>query len=82
MATEGSSRVDQAHGQSTGARRDVPGSGTYDVQPDCSGTSTIYFAGAPPIETAFVVVDNGKEVKDIVLSPQPNMVTAVARRVR
>ena len=34
-----------------------------------------------PIETSFVVVDHGDEVKHAVMSPQPQIVTAVERRV-
>ena len=75
-------QVDNTHGQVRGATRDQPASGRYDIGPNCSGTSTIFFPGAPPVETAFVVVDNGKEVLDAVMTPQPNMVTAIARRVR
>ena len=75
-------QVDNSHGQVTGARQNQPASGRYEIRPDCSGSSTIFFPGAPPVETAFVVVDNGKEVDDVVMTPQPNMVTAIARRVR
>jgi hypothetical protein len=76
-------QTDNIHGQITQATRNTPASGTYQVNADCSGTSMIFFPGAPfPIETAFVIVDKGKEVKDIVMTPQPNLVTAVARRVQ
>ena len=36
---------------------------------------------APPIDTAFVIVDRGDLVNDIVMAPQANLVTAVLRRV-
>ena len=75
-------QVDNSHGSVTGVRRNVPATGTYAVNPDCSGTSMIFVPGAPfPIETAFVIVDQGEEVKDIVMAPQPNLVTAVLTRV-
>jgi hypothetical protein len=75
-------QVDNSHGSVTGANRNVPATGTYAVNPDCSGTSMIFFPGAPfPVETAFVIVDQGEEVKDIVMAPQPNLVTAVLTRV-
>jgi hypothetical protein len=74
--------VDNAHGQVTGVQRDAPVFGTYQVNADCSGTSMIFFPGVPfPVETAFVIVGGGDEVKDAVMAPLPNMVTAVARRV-
>lgn len=75
-------QVDNVHGVVTSATRNLPASGLYKVNPDCSGTSTIFFPGAPPIETAFVVLENGKEVQDVVMTPQPNLVTATGRRVR
>ncbi len=78
----GFSQVDNSHGQLTGVRRDVPATGTYEVNADCTGTSLIFFPGAPfPVETAFVIVDGGDEVKDAVMAPPPNLVAAVLRRV-
>jgi hypothetical protein len=78
----GFSQVDNSHGQLTGAQRDVPATGTYEVNADCTGTSLIFFPGAPfPVETAFVIVDRGEEVKDAVMAPPPNLVAAVLRRL-
>jgi hypothetical protein len=75
-------QLDNSHGQLTGQTRNAPATGTYDVNADCSGTSMIFFPGAPfPVETAFVIVDGGEEVKDVVMAPQPNLVTAVLSRV-
>jgi hypothetical protein len=74
-------QVDNSHGTVTGAVTNIQASGTYAVNADCSGTSTIFFPDAPPIETTFVVVDRGQEVNDIVMAPQPNLVTAVLRKV-
>ena len=48
-------------------------SGTYTVNPDCTGTFTINFAdGRPPVATAFVVVDNGNEIDVVVTSAGGN----------
>ena len=78
----GFTQVDNSHGTLTGARRNVPATGTYEVNDDCTGTSMIFFPGAPfPVETAFVIVDRGEEVKDAVMAPQPNLVVAVLRRI-
>ena len=75
-------QVLNAHGQITGAQRNVPATGTYEVGADCSATSIIFFLGAPaPVETTFVIVDRGEEVKDAVMTPQPNVVMGVFRRV-
>src|SRR5713101_1413963 len=55
--------------------------GTYHVNSDCTGTSS--FTPPPPfpaIESAFVIVDRGRTVNEAVMSPQPNIVTAVYQR--
>ena len=73
--------IDSAHGQLTGAARDREAFGTYVVNANCTGTATMIVPGAPfPIETSFVIVDRGGEVDEAVMSPQPNLVTAVAHR--
>jgi hypothetical protein len=77
----GFTQVDSAHGQLTGVVRDRQAGGTYEVNPDCTGTATLIFPGVPfPIESTFVIVDRGAEVKSAVMSPQPNLVTVVAHR--
>jgi hypothetical protein len=77
----GFTQVDSAHGQLTGVVRDRQAGGTYEVNPDCTGTATLIFPGVPfPIESTFVIVDRGAEVKSAVMSPQSNLVTAIARR--
>lgn len=43
--------------------------GSYTVNPDCTGTFTINFTdGRPTIVTNFVVVDNGNEIDTVVIS--------------
>jgi hypothetical protein len=75
-------QIDNGHGEITGFQQDVPAYGTYEVQANCSGTSLIYFPGAPfPVETAFVIVAHGDEVKDAVMAPAPALATAALRRV-
>lgn len=75
-------QIDNGHGEITGFRKDVPAYGTYEVHANCSGTSLIYFPGAPsPVETAFVIVAHGDEVKDAVMTPAPNLITASLWRV-
>lgn len=75
-------QIDNVHGQETGASLGQEAFGTYEVNRDCSGSSIIYFAGAPfPVTTAFVIVDNGQEVQDAVMEPKPNVATAIHRRV-
>ena len=75
-------QIDNGHGEITGFRQNVPAYGTYEVHANCSGTSLIYFPGAPsPVETAFVIVAHGDEVKDAVMAPARNIVTASLWRV-
>jgi hypothetical protein len=78
----GFTQVDSSHGQLTGVVRERQSSGTYEVNPDCTGTATLIVPGVPfPIEQSFVIVDHAAEVKAAVMSPQPNLVTAVAHRM-
>lgn len=73
--------VDSAHGQITGAARDREASGTYEVNANCTGTAMMIVPGLSfLIETSFVIVDRGREVNEAVMSPQPNLVTAIAHR--
>ena len=45
-----------------------PATGTYTVNPNCTGTFTITFHDTrPPVVTAFVVVDNGNEIDTVVV---------------
>jgi hypothetical protein len=74
-------QVDNSHGTVIGAVTNAAATGTYVVNADSAGTSTLFISGAPPIDTAFVIVDRGNEVKDIVMAPQPNLVTAVLRKI-
>jgi hypothetical protein len=47
-------------------------SGTYQVNPDCTGTFTINFTdGRPPVNTSFVVVEVGWEIDTVVTSVGP-----------
>lgn len=74
--------IDSTHGQISGMLLDRTGSGTYEVNADCAGTATMWLHGVPfPIVSSFVIVDQGREVDEAVMSPPPNLVTAVQRRV-
>jgi hypothetical protein len=77
------------HGAQTGTQGGTaqplpPGSGTYTVDSNCTGTSTLNppVAGVPPIVSDFVIMDNAKEVHEIVTAPSTNVVNAVFKRVR
>ena len=70
------------HGQVVGVLPDPGGvTGTYTVNPDCSGRSTVVIPGVPfPIEHSFVIVDAGKAVKEAVMSPVGNIVSVELNR--
>jgi hypothetical protein len=73
--------ISSFHGQVTGTTRNIRATGTYEVNADCTGTTMLFLPGVPfPIETSFVIVDNRREVKHAVMSPQPQLATAVERR--
>lgn len=68
-----------SHGQTTGVRGG-PVTGTYFVDADCTGGQTTFVPGVPPLEDKFVVVDNGWEVRTVVVSPLTTIATANLRK--
>ena len=52
----------------------TPGSGTYTVNPDCTGTAQIIVDGVPPVNLHLVVVRNGREIHTVV---DANAVTSI-----
>ena len=56
--------------------------GTYEVNEDCSGTATSQFVPGGPIVTArFVIVDDGEEVLQSVMTPVPLFNAGVIKRI-
>ena len=76
-----STGIDNIHSAISGGIPDRPGTGTYTINEDCSGTATLLNAGSPPLEMRFVVVDGGKEFRGIIVSPATVMVTFNARKI-
>jgi hypothetical protein len=75
-------QIDNIHGSVTGWTPDRPGSGTYQVNPDCTGATQFQPApGAPVIEERIVIVDGGSELYSVTVSPLPTMVSTVAKRI-
>ena len=63
----------------------TPASGTYTVNPDCTGTYTINFTdGRPPVTVNFVAVKDGSEIDGVVTSVNGNQgiisILAVGKR--
>jgi hypothetical protein len=68
------------HGDGTLDRFDNrKGTGTYDLQPNCSGTMTLT-AGGTTLALSIVVVDHGREVRTAVVTPNV-IVTSNGRKI-
>lgn len=76
----GFTAVGTSHGLTTGVRTGTPVWGTYYVNEDCTGGQTTNIPGVPPLEDHFVIVDNGREVRTVVVSPTTTIATANLRR--
>jgi hypothetical protein len=46
-----------------------PGSGSYSVNPDCTGTQTIVIPGNPDLHTQFIVSQSGNMIRGMVIDP-------------
>ena len=59
-----------------------PVDGTYYVNADCTGGQTTFIPipGVPPLEDRFVIVDNGREVRTVVVSPLTTVASANLRK--
>ncbi len=77
----GFTQVDNIKGAVTGLVPDREGFGTYYVNPDCTGATQFQPGPGVLLEERFVIVDGGREVHSITVSPQPVMVTAVQQRI-
>jgi hypothetical protein len=58
-----------------------PGSGTYSVSPDCTGTQTIVRSGQPDLHLQFIVAQGGNTIHQVVINPGA-AVTAEGERIR
>lgn len=75
------SQVSNVKGSVTGTVPDAEGSGTYEVNSDCTGV--VRFQPGPGIllEERLVIVDNGREIRTAVMLPTPVMITGVHQRI-
>jgi len=46
-----------------------PGSGTYSVNPDCTGAQTIVVSGLPDLHLQFVLAQSGNTIHQVVTDP-------------
>ena len=75
-------QIDNIHGSVTGWVPNRPGSGTYQVNPDCTfATQFVPGPGAPVIEERGVIVELGKELHSATVTPMQTMVSAHSQRI-
>ena len=76
-------QVSTVKGLVTGVEGDnIESVGTYEVNEDCSGTATLVVPGGPIVTASFVIVDDGDEVLQSVMTPVPILNAAVAKRIQ
>jgi hypothetical protein len=46
-----------------------PGTGTYSVNPDCTGTQTVVVSGMPDLHLQFIVAQSGNTIHQVVIDP-------------
>jgi hypothetical protein len=69
-------------GAFSGLFPDQPGSGTYQVRANCTGTFSVNLPQLPtPLENAMIIYDGGKRFESVVTSPQALMITVVGTRI-
>jgi hypothetical protein len=73
-------QIDNIKGSVTGITPDRPGSGTYQVNADCSGSTDFQPAPGTTIAEKIVIVEGGAEIWSITTTPLV-MVTAVQKRI-
>ena len=73
-------QIDNIKGSVTGITPDRPGSGTYQVNADCSGSAQFEPAPGTTLTEKFVVVEGGAQIWSIVTSPAAVMVTSVQKK--
>jgi hypothetical protein len=74
-------QVDNVKGSITGIVPDREGSGTYEVDEDCTGVTNFEPGPGIVITEKLVIVDRGREVLSIVSNPLPNMVSTVQKKI-
>lgn len=75
-------QISNVKGLVTGLQSDVESVGTYEVNEDCSGTAVSPFvAGGPLVTARFVIVGDGNEVLQSVMTPEPLLNAGVMRKI-
>ena len=75
------SQVDNVKGSITGIVPDRQGFGTYEVSANCTGISRFEPGPGILLEERMVIIDDGREIRTMVLAPAGVMVTGVHQRI-
>ena len=75
------SQIDNVKGSVTGIVPDRLGFGTYEVSPDCTGIARFQPGPGILLEERLVIVDDGREIRTMVLAPAGVMITGVHQRI-
>jgi hypothetical protein len=69
-------------GSLSGLFPDQPGTGTYEVSANCTGSFRVHLPQLPaPLDSQMVIFDNGRRFKAVVVSPQALMIAVEGHRV-
>ncbi|MEJ1929699.1 hypothetical protein WDZ92_05380 [Nostoc sp. NIES-2111] len=69
-------------GEFSGLFPDQPGSGTYEVAANCQGSFTVNLPQLPaPLQVQMAILDNGKRLQGLVVSPQALMIHVEGKRI-
>lgn len=72
-------QTDNIHGSITGlAAPNRQGTGSYTINPDCTGTMKLNNPGSPTLTLAIVVVDDGNEVRAAVMDPTASVIAGTS----
>ena len=74
-------QVSNLKGSITGHNPDSQSIGTYEVNPDCTGSIRSQPLPNVLIEERLVIVDDGNEIRAAVMSPTPVVITSVHQRM-
>jgi hypothetical protein len=77
----GFTQIDNVKGAIAGIVPDRPGSGTYEVRPNCTMVAQLQPAPGVLIEERLVILHDGSELRSMTASPLAIMATAVHKRI-
>ena len=75
------SQIDNVKGSITGIVPDRQGFGTYEVSANCTGISRFEPGPGILLEERMVIIDDGREIRTMVLAPAGVMITGVHQRI-